>query len=70
MTEPTAPVTTQQGRSVPVEGIVARYREELAATREQLWVAQAIGAAAEAECAQLRLRVIELEQPGDEPQRR
>ena len=61
MTEPTAPEPAAQERSVPVEKLLAHYREQNGSLSEQLFVARALLEDAEVECAQLRLRVITLE---------
>lgn len=48
-------------RQLPVDEILGRYRQSLAQATERAIIAEATAAAAEAECASLRLRVIELE---------
>jgi hypothetical protein len=61
MTDPTAPESPDQERSVPVEKLLSHYREQVSNLSEQLFVARELYTDAENECRQLRLRVVELE---------
>lgn len=67
MTTDTPPA--DPGRQLDPNTILTAYSDRLAATTRDLVLAQAVAQAAEAECAQLRLRVVELEEAA-RPQKR
>lgn len=57
-----------QGRQIDAGLVITRYRENLAAVQQELFVTQASLEASEQETAALRQRLAELEQDSEEPE--